>query len=303
MEEFYNILRWQGNRPACWFNAQYTSTADNSLSKLFMQEPDAFFQQLSDLGFAYLHGGKQWRIRPKKFISLGSSAELSNFETANFSINGQRNALYIRLGYFEGGVSFSPDNTLDNGFRNYEEPPNHLMLPYKQSVISNETSTNEGDTQQSDGRTNETTTNTATNTTMGDLQVRLLDLLQPLLSPAVKKMCEKNEFWVTHVSDASLEIALAPLVKDQHKEKMDLQSKHFTYVTSPASAHSFLQVEKSQYKVLEQYGVPLQKASISALLSDLIKLQKDAFEEEGIDIFTFKNPEYTRQMMRMVLVK
>jgi hypothetical protein len=305
MESFFNLLRWQCNRPACWFNVQYssTSTHDNTLSRLFKKEPEAFFEDLSQLGLAYKQGSEtKWRIRSKLFRTLGERAELSNFECALFSINGQRNAVYLRLGFFVDGAIYNPTSS-DGGFSKFEDPPEGLVSEYNSaiSVLSGkdkEIRTVPEEEKEEEDATNENQTPVGRR----DLQLRVLDLLWPLLSKEAQELSAINKLWSPTISDDLLEAALAPLVKKQHNQRMEQHSQEYAKVASPES-HEILFADRSLYPVLEQYNIPLQKASIVAILYDVIKLQKNAFLEHGTDIFTLKNPTYPRQMMRLVLVK
>ena len=307
MEEFIDVLRWQNNRPACWFCVQHTRSptiSQKCLADLFGQGQDEFFEQLTKIGLVYKHG-KTWRIKHSLLNAVGIMGNITNFEIASFSLKGQSRSLYLRLGFFEGGHVFTPEGGMV-AFQSFQKAPVRLIDEFCSRLTSAGAGTANGTSTKKDSecKNGGATTGDASQEeghSSSDLTIRFLELLQPLLIPEGKKLCTTGKMWKLGIRNAELEAALAPLVGSMHSKKSEKAGERLSQVSSPAS-QVYLTNDTSKYKVLSGYGVPLTKASTTAVLYDLIKLQKEAMDEKGIDIFSVPNPQYKRQMMSLVLV-
>ena len=296
-DAFHAILRWQAQRPACWYCVPYdASLPHKGLWHLLGLEVDDYNQLLSDRGLAYQHG-KRFRMKVQAIENIGVSANLEegSFYSATF-LGGSK--LYIRLGFFVDNVVYNPTHSF--AFASFQEALNGLRS--KLLFISPNTN---GTIKQAAGDANSqprTVQEQEEPSDNKDMQVRLMEVLTPLLSNEARKLCQRNCFWKQNLTDDKLESILLPLTNSLHTQDRKKHGERLSIVATPRSKDVLVE-DPSLYPVLKSYNIPLRKANVTIILAELIKLQKDVMTKHQIDVFQLRNPNYTNQLMKLVVIK
>jgi hypothetical protein len=293
-DAFHAILRWQAQRPACWYCVPYVASHPHKgLWQLLGLEAEKYNQLLSDMGLAYRHG-KTWRTRLRAIENIGVSA---NLEEGSFyaSVFAGGSRMYIRLGFFLDNIVHNPSDS-ELAFSSFQVAPTNL----RSQLLLNSGDTSTGTINQASGDANSQEQEEPS--ANKDMQVRLMELLMPLLSDDAQKLCQRNRFWKQDITDDTLESTLLPLTNSLHAQDRKKHGERLSIVASPQSKDILVE-DASPYPVLNSYNIPLRKANITIILAELIKLQKDVMKTNQIDLFQLKNPTYTNQSMKLVVIK
>ena len=297
VEEFYAVLRWQSNQPACWYCVPYVEdTADKGLWEMFGVEKDPYYTVLQAVGIAHKHG-KKYRISRDKVMELGSNANLKegSFYASKFK---KGTTMFIRLGCYQDELRFNPDD-LDHAFASFQKAPDNLLSALNSKFLEEDDATGVESAESSKAAAPKEAS------TAHDLQMQLLELINPLLSGDAQKLTGNNRFWKRGLTDDALVAALSPLITSLHSEKMKKMSDRLSLVVSPQSKDVLVTDSDAaaSYSVLNSYGIPLQKAAVASLMVDLVKLQKHVLQQNKIDIFKIRNPARPSKSMQLIVVK